>query len=146
MTKQSKPERRVEVILEDWAEFLGLSQQWEITFSVVDGLRGQSKQGADEADTIADVIFAYPYLKAHLRIDKGHAVGCSNRDLESLILHELVHILLERIYGPIKEYFGANSAITNNLSSHFETAVDSLTRILLRSRSITGKKRSGVSN
>ncbi|KKN82272.1 hypothetical protein LCGC14_0310850 [marine sediment metagenome] len=132
----AKRARRVRPIIDSWAEFLGISHTWEIKFGFTDEL-GSVISGGEAAATIA---FQHPYRQAIIQFSRTQVDRFSNDDLESCILHELIHIIVEEVNGPIKVLIGDDGSVYSELHNHIESLVDALTRIILRIDTAKGRK------
>lgn len=81
---------RVEAIIDRWVEPLGL-KWWDIT-TVYD--RSGGREQSDGFVTIAQCRARWEYLRAQITVFLGTVKDVDDDDLESHIVHELMHIFL----------------------------------------------------
>ena len=118
--------RRVRKFGDPWAAFLGLSQQWIIHFDLAD-LPDQACAG--------QVFLHYPYKQAAIKLSRHYVKAASDREVEILVVHELAHVILETVYGPVKQMVGEETEVGEKINDCLETLADTLTRLFLRLRS-----------
>ena len=126
-TKKTLKER-VNKYLVEWADFLGLSQTWEINFQIVDDIEGETAGGHEAGAAIA--VF-FPYQRADIRILKD-LEGHTDYDVERSVLHELTHIPLSFILAYLKG--AVTQEVYDAVWSQMETVADIFTRLLLRQK------------
>ena len=126
-TKKTLKER-VNKYLVEWADFLGLSQTWEIRFQIIDDIEGETA-GGHMAGAVIDVIF--PYQRADIQVLKS-LESYSEYDIERTVLHELIHIPLS--FTPAYLKGAASQEVYDTVRSQMETVADVFTRLLLRQK------------
>ena len=124
-TKKTIKER-VNKYLVEWADFLGLSQTWEIGVQIVDEIEGKTAGGYTSA---AVVHVQLPYRRVEIEVGKCME-DHSDYDIERAMLHELVHIPL----APTLSYLSRTTpeSVHNMAWDMSETVADFFTRALLR--------------
>lgn len=126
---------RIKALADPWASYLGLTQTWDIRFGFADNIESNS-----ESTAAAEITFSHPYRQAYIRFKRSHIDHCGTEDLTICIVHELVHVLLETINGPLKTMFGSRGRVIEELNSDLENLADALTRIIIRLHSRTKGK------
>jgi hypothetical protein len=126
-TKKTLKER-VNKYLVEWADFLGLSQTWEINFQFVDEIEGETA-GGHEAGAVIAIFF--PYQRAEIQILKA-LDNHTDYDIERSILHELTHIPLSFTLAYLKT--AASQEVYDVVWGQMETVADVFTRLLLRQK------------
>lgn len=126
-TKKTLKER-VDKYLTEWADFLGLSQTWEIDVTFVDEIDGETAGGYTPGATI-DVHF--PYQRASICVAKVMEED-SDYSIERSMLHELLHIPLARLLASLK--LTTSVDVYDIAWNQTETVADLFTRVLLRQK------------
>ena len=127
MTRRRKLsfKQRVSKYLTWWADFLGLSQTWEIAVHVAklhDKAAGGHPAGAR-------IEVQFPYRRAEVFIDTSYS-KFSGYDLEYMLLHELLHVFIMPLEVTLKEHSGAPTP--ERFVDQMEDLCDMVTRCLLR--------------
>jgi len=124
-TKRQKLEQQISKYLIWWAEFLGLSQTWEISFRL-NKLKGTTAGGHAEG---ARIEVQFPYRRVEVYIDTSY-LGGTEYDVEYMLLHELLHIFVMPLEVILKNH--TNDETPERFTDQMEELCDIVTRCLLR--------------
>ena len=109
--------RAIERALDAWIPILGL-EHWTIKRHYVSAYR------ADDADCQADTVANWQYMHATLRFYLPHFKPMTDAEGETVIVHELAHILLSCMESQVGE----------DKTDHRERSVEETAKALLRAR------------
>lgn len=87
---------RIERLFQRWIKRIGLGW-WRIDIDYADGLIGRHEDPDDCWSTVMVCEPAWQYMKASIAVSLQQCVGVSDEDLESYIVHELMHVFLSEM-------------------------------------------------
>jgi hypothetical protein len=105
-------------------EALGLKNVWDVIFFYVDEIDGQKVFAEVEKDP--------PYLKAKIKFSRWAVDHALDRDLETVIIHELLHVVFEPIEIVSRTYCDGSGEVGTELAAAMEITADHLTMVLRR--------------
>ena len=117
-------EAAVKSILRKWRSVLGLGKPWHIT---VEYFRDDGEVPADMKDCTAAVHVKSGYSVAELQINVP-AIERDADSLETIILHELVHIILDPLRVIAKDALHGQDTLSESI---VDTVTETITRALL---------------
>lgn len=114
--------REAQRLIKKWRRHLGIGDQWRIELKVNEKPRG------DEAeDAQAHIVVTPQYFHAQMEINAWQVVGV---DLEEIICHELLHVVMKPIETIVEGAMGERFAELGE--QHLEGVVERLSRCLVR--------------
>lgn len=122
---KKKPDGRklAKEILDEWLERLGLLHIWDIGLVFSD----KPKTGTNGMD----IEIMNPYNKAIITINVNYLKVYDRNDMEFLIVHECMHLLLREFTNFILTEFG-RGRMKKELENVEEGAADSLAKTMIR--------------
>lgn len=105
-----------------WIKQLGLKGAWDITFYFVPDI--------DEQKIFAQVNKQPPYRKATIKFSRWAIDNALARELERVVIHELMHIVVDPLNAVARTYFDESGEVGNSLSDAIETVADHVTEVL----------------
>ncbi len=119
--------RRIQPMLDYWVHQLRITD-WDISWMFAE----PKVLMAGDGRAIAQITFNQPYHKAFLRFDWEMVDGCSEAELERVVIHELCHILNYSYRAVYHDY--AATPLGQELLGADETVADILAGIFFHYR------------
>ena len=119
---------KVKPLIEYWAEALGFSRDWIISYRFVESL----VEGDDDDHTVfARTQTLANYHKAVIGFDRVNIDNAIAEELEHTIIHELIHIAFDNTYSVITKYLNDYSGVGHELRDSLEGPADRLASAIL---------------
>lgn len=118
--KRAKYERqkaRARPLFQKWAERLGL-QNYTITVTYYDSKKRFCKEANASRDTVMSVTPDWRYLFADIQVNVPALVSMSDDDLEQCVIHELLHVVVNPVFGDQMRRTSMEKSLEERVVSH----------------------------
>jgi hypothetical protein len=115
---------RIQPILNYWTRYLRLVPSWSISFRF-------TKQISPINHVFAEITTNAPYCRAMIAFARSHVDAAPRRELELVILHELMHLVLMPVQAPKDTLLGGNNWLADQLMDGIERTADQLAILFL---------------
>jgi hypothetical protein len=112
-------ERRVRHLIEKWRDLLGISPKWEFAVKLH---QAEDESPEDERDCAAHVTNDGAYMRSLIAFNLWHR-ECQE-DLESVVTHEMIHVLMDRIDLTIEDALRRTPGLYREMTESVTTALE----------------------
>ena len=115
---------RIQPYFDYWMRVLCLIGNWGVGYEFKDKI-------TDSHSSFARVYSTAPYHKGFIVFDRPVVDAAQDEELETTIVHELLHLVLSPIMRSNQKYFGDDSFIATELSDSMESICDKLSNVFM---------------
>ena len=134
MTTDTQRRKKIQTILDRWIPRLSLTS-WDISY------RFKATLSEGDSTPAARINVPPPYLRAHIVFACDIMDHLTLKEWERVVVHELLHCVLQPIAYQIELILGTETDISSTLRASFEPVADHLALVLSHmSDRVDGKK------
>lgn len=123
-----------------WSLWLGVQQTYHVTVSFVNEIERANKTDGvgSEERAAAAIVSGWPYRDLNMEFNRELFDDATDKELETLVLHELLHPLLFDVIKQVIDKRGMADEVLRRYNAAEESAVDLMAHYLMRLRPARG--------